>query len=115
MIWRVGQFKPLELADEIDSNYFQVRFDVGVVFVAHSVQLSMSFSSVQHISMCRCFGPELLRDAGALRDVAELGRGIPKRRLDVFISLEPPCTTHHLSALDSNTSKSGLFFGNHEK
>ena len=93
MIWRVGQFKPLELADEIDSNYFQVRFDVGVVFVAHSVQLSMSFSSVQHISMCRCFGPELLRDAGALRDVAELGRGIPKRRLDVFISLEPPM--HH--------------------
>src|SRR6185295_15202613 len=93
MIWRVGQFKPLELADEIDSNYFQVRFDVGVVFVADSVQLSMSFSSVQHISMCRCFGPELLRDAGALRDVAELGRGIPKRRLDVFISLEPPM--HH--------------------
>jgi hypothetical protein len=93
MIWRVGQFKPLELVDEIDSNYFQVRFDVGVVFVAHSVQLSMSFSSVQHISMCRCFGPELLRDAGALRDVAELGRGIPKRRLDLFISLEPPM--HH--------------------
>ncbi len=43
MIWRVGQFKPLELADEIDSNYFQVRFDVGVVLVAHSVQLSMGF------------------------------------------------------------------------
>lgn len=93
MIWRVGQFKPFELADEINSNHIQVRFDVGVVFVAHSVQATMSFSSAQHISICRCFGPGLLRDAGALRDVAELSRGISKRRLDVFISLEPPM--HH--------------------
>ena len=93
MIWRVGQFKPFELADEIDSNHFQVRFDVGVVFVVHSGQLSMSFSSAQHISICHCFGHGLLRDAGALGDIAELSRGIPNRRLDVFISLEP--LMHH--------------------
>ena len=33
MVWRVGQFKAFELADEIHSNSFQIRFDVGVVFV----------------------------------------------------------------------------------
>ena len=38
MIWRVDQFKPFELADEIESNNFQVHFDVGFVLIAHFAQ-----------------------------------------------------------------------------
>ena len=42
---RVDKFKPFELADQIFSNNFHVRFDVGFVFVAHSVQAFASMDS----------------------------------------------------------------------
>ena len=38
-------------------------------------------------------GKRAVDGVGTCGDVAELGRWIPKRRLDVFISLEPPM--HH--------------------